>query len=122
LCGVVTANKAGLQAVIAKVVIDATPAGAVAEAAGARREPWGVETLRVSRPRRSPDRKTREWSNRTCPCGFDVVGDQPCRARAARNVAHLCQPALCACHGFHLARSFGRLGRVGGSELPKPPS
>ena len=27
LCGVVTANKAGLQAVIAKVVIDATPAG-----------------------------------------------------------------------------------------------
>jgi NADPH-dependent 2,4-dienoyl-CoA reductase/sulfur reductase-like enzyme len=67
LCGVVTANKAGLQAVIAKVVIDATPAGAVAEAAGARREPWGVETLRVSRPRRSPDRKTREVVEQDVP-------------------------------------------------------
>jgi NADPH-dependent 2,4-dienoyl-CoA reductase/sulfur reductase-like enzyme len=51
LCGVVTANKAGLQAVVAKVVIDATYAGAVADAAGARRAPWNVKTLAVSRVR-----------------------------------------------------------------------
>lgn len=60
LCGVVTANKAGLQAVVAKVVIDATYAGAVADAAGARRPPWQAKTLAVSRPRYSSDRKTRE--------------------------------------------------------------
>jgi NADPH-dependent 2,4-dienoyl-CoA reductase/sulfur reductase-like enzyme len=51
LCGVVTANKAGLQAVVAKIVIDATYAGAVADAAGARRAPWNVTTLTVSRAR-----------------------------------------------------------------------
>ncbi|MCX7008729.1 MAG: FAD-dependent oxidoreductase [Kiritimatiellaeota bacterium] len=49
LCGVVTANKAGLQAVIAKVVIDATYVGAVADEAGATRAPWNVTTLNVSR-------------------------------------------------------------------------
>ena len=49
LCGVVTANKAGLQAVIAKMVIDATYVGAVADAAGAARQPWNVTTLAVSR-------------------------------------------------------------------------
>ena len=49
LCGVVTANKAGLQAVVAKVVIDATYLGAVADAAGAVRTPWNVTTLTVSR-------------------------------------------------------------------------
>ncbi len=51
LCGVVTANKAGLQAVVAKVVLDATCAGAVADAAGARRTPWTAKTLVVSRVR-----------------------------------------------------------------------
>jgi NADPH-dependent 2,4-dienoyl-CoA reductase/sulfur reductase-like enzyme len=51
LCGVVTANKAGLQAVVAKVVIDATYVGAVADAAGATRAPWNVTTLKVSRAR-----------------------------------------------------------------------
>mgnify|MGYP003586258367 CR=1 FL=1 len=60
LCGVVTANKAGLQSVVAKVVIDATCAGAVADAAGARREPWQAATLAVSRPRILADGKTRE--------------------------------------------------------------
>lgn len=51
LAGVVTANKAGLQAVVAKVVIDATYTGAVADAAGAERTPWGVSKLEVSRAR-----------------------------------------------------------------------
>jgi len=51
LCGVVTANKAGLQAVIAKVVIDATYVGAVADAVGAARKPWNVKKLTVSRAR-----------------------------------------------------------------------
>ena len=60
LCGVVTANKAGLQAVVAKVVIDATCAGAVADAAGATRPPWSATTLSVSRPRYSADGKRRE--------------------------------------------------------------
>ena len=55
LCGVVTANKAGLQAVIAKVVIDATYVGAVADAAGAARAPWNVTTLKVSRARFKKD-------------------------------------------------------------------
>jgi NADPH-dependent 2,4-dienoyl-CoA reductase/sulfur reductase-like enzyme len=49
LAGVVTANKAGLQAVVAKVVIDATYTGAVADAAGAERLPWNVQTLTASR-------------------------------------------------------------------------
>jgi len=60
LCGVVTANKAGLQAVIAKVVVDATYAGAVADAAGARRAPWTVTSLTVSRGRYAKNGKTRE--------------------------------------------------------------
>ncbi|MDD2599185.1 MAG: FAD-dependent oxidoreductase [Kiritimatiellae bacterium] len=51
LCGVVTANKAGLQAVIAKVILDATYVGVVADQAGAARTPWQVKTLSVSRAR-----------------------------------------------------------------------
>ncbi|MFO7936070.1 MAG: FAD-dependent oxidoreductase, partial [Kiritimatiellia bacterium] len=51
LCGVVTANKAGLQAVIAKVVLDATYTAVVADQAGAERTPWNVKTLKVSRAR-----------------------------------------------------------------------
>ncbi len=51
VCGVVTANKAGLQAVIAKVVLDATYTAVVAEQAGAGRTPWTDRTLRVSRAR-----------------------------------------------------------------------
>jgi NADPH-dependent 2,4-dienoyl-CoA reductase/sulfur reductase-like enzyme len=67
LCGVVTANKAGLQAVVAKVVIDATCAGAVADAAGASRPPWTAETLAVSRPVPSADGKRREEVKRDAP-------------------------------------------------------
>ncbi|MCX7046547.1 MAG: FAD-dependent oxidoreductase [Candidatus Sumerlaeota bacterium] len=51
LCGVVTANKAGLQAVVAKLVIDATYTGAIADMAGAERAPWNAATLTVSRAR-----------------------------------------------------------------------
>ncbi len=58
LCGVVTANKAGLQAVVAKVVIDATCLGAVADAAGAARAPWQATTLAVSRARYAKAAKT----------------------------------------------------------------
>ena len=47
--GVVAANKAGLQAVVAKVVIDATPTAAVARMAGARTTPWEVGEVTVSR-------------------------------------------------------------------------
>ncbi len=49
VAGVVTANKAGLQAVIAKVVIDATPTAAVARMAGAATAPWSVDRVQVSR-------------------------------------------------------------------------
>lgn len=49
VAGVVTANKAGLQAVIAKVVIDTTPTGTVARLAGAATTPWSVQQVRVSR-------------------------------------------------------------------------
>ncbi len=49
IAGVVTANKAGIQAVLAKVVIDATPTAAVARMAGASTTPWSVEQVIVSR-------------------------------------------------------------------------
>jgi flavin-dependent dehydrogenase len=49
IAGVVAANKAGLQAVVAKIVIDATPTGAVARMAGASAEPWAVDAVVVSR-------------------------------------------------------------------------
>ncbi|MDA3927134.1 MAG: FAD-dependent oxidoreductase [Kiritimatiellae bacterium] len=58
LCGVVTANKAGLQAVIAKVVLDATYTAIVADQAGAKRAPWNVKTLKVSRARYKKNAKT----------------------------------------------------------------
>lgn len=49
LAGVTTSNKAGIQAVIAKIVIDATPTAAVARMAGARTTPWSVDQVTVSR-------------------------------------------------------------------------
>ncbi len=49
LAGVMTANKAGIQAVIAKIVIDATPTASVARMAGARMTPWSVDQVTVSR-------------------------------------------------------------------------
>ncbi|MHB8897988.1 MAG: FAD-dependent oxidoreductase [Thermoguttaceae bacterium] len=49
LAGVVTANKAGTQAVVAKVVIDATPTAAVARMSGAEMTPWSVDQVTVSR-------------------------------------------------------------------------
>ena len=49
VAGVVTANKAGLQAVVAKIVIDTTPTAAVARMAGASTTPWSVEEVVVSR-------------------------------------------------------------------------
>ncbi len=49
IAGVVTANKAGIQAVVAKVVIDATPTAAVARMAGAKMTPWMAEEVTVSR-------------------------------------------------------------------------
>ncbi len=58
LCGVVTANKAGLQAVIAKVVLDATYTAVVADQAGAERTPWNVKTLKVSRARYKKSART----------------------------------------------------------------
>ncbi len=46
-CGVVMANRAGRQAVVAKVIIDATPRGVVARLAGARFRPYpaGLHTF-----------------------------------------------------------------------------
>lgn len=58
LAGVVTANKAGLQAVVAKVVIDATYTGSVADSAGVERAPWSAKTLTVSRTK--TDSKTKK--------------------------------------------------------------
>jgi flavin-dependent dehydrogenase len=49
VAGVLTANKAGLQAVVAKVVIDATPTAAVARVAGAPMTPWSIDQVTVSR-------------------------------------------------------------------------
>lgn len=49
VAGVVTANKAGIQAVIAKIVIDTTPTGTVARLAGAATTPWSVQEVEVSR-------------------------------------------------------------------------
>lgn len=49
IAGVVVANKAGIQAIIAKVVIDATQTGAVARMIGASTTPWEIEQIEVSR-------------------------------------------------------------------------
>jgi NADPH-dependent 2,4-dienoyl-CoA reductase/sulfur reductase-like enzyme len=57
LCGIATANKAGVQAILAKTVLDASPASRVADDAGAGRAPWTAKTLKVSRPQ--ADRKTK---------------------------------------------------------------
>ena len=56
LCGIATANKAGVQAIIAKTVLDVSQASRVADDAGAERAPWTAKTLTVSRPQ--ADRKT----------------------------------------------------------------
>ena len=47
--GVVIANKAGRQVVVAKQMIDATPTGVVASTAGATREAWPAGLIQVSR-------------------------------------------------------------------------
>jgi len=49
IAGVVVANKAGIQAICARVVIDATPTGAVARMMGAQTTPWQGEQVEVSR-------------------------------------------------------------------------
>ena len=57
LCGIATANKAGVQAIVAKVVLDVSQASRVADDAGAVRAPWTAKTLTVSRP--VTDQKTK---------------------------------------------------------------
>lgn len=120
LCGVVTANKAGLQAVIAKVVIDATPAGAVAEAAGARREPWRVETLRVSRPRRAADRKTREMIEQDAPMTALTWAAINRAEHALRETWHTyANPPFAHAMNFVLPAALVGSATWEGAELPK---
>lgn len=57
LCGIATANKAGVQAIVAKLVLDVSQASQVADDAGAERAPWTAKTLTVSRP--LVDKKTK---------------------------------------------------------------
>ncbi|OQA39909.1 MAG: soluble pyridine nucleotide transhydrogenase [Chloroflexi bacterium ADurb.Bin325] len=57
LCGIATANKAGVQAIVAKAVLDVSQASRTADDAGAERAPWTAGTLRVSRP--LADQKTK---------------------------------------------------------------
>ncbi len=57
LCGIATANKAGVQAIVAKIVLDVSQASQVADDAGAERAPWTAKTLAVSRP--LTDKKTK---------------------------------------------------------------
>ena len=47
--GIVIANRAGRQAIVAKVIIDATDRAVVAGLAGARRRPWGSGRRRCKR-------------------------------------------------------------------------
>ncbi len=65
LAGVVIANKAGRQVVIAKTVIDATQMGGVARIAGSEMTSWGTPTVDISRsyrPSRYQQRdKGDEW-------------------------------------------------------------
>jgi NADPH-dependent 2,4-dienoyl-CoA reductase/sulfur reductase-like enzyme len=49
LSGAIIANKAGRQAVVAKVVIDATRMAGFAQLAGAQMTAWGSPTIKVSR-------------------------------------------------------------------------
>ena len=57
LCGIATANKAGVQAIVAKIVLDVSQASQVADDAGAERALWTTKTLSVSRP--LVDKKTK---------------------------------------------------------------
>lgn len=66
LCGVATANKAGVQAILAKVVLDATPASRLADDAGLARTQWTAQTLQVSRRQLLPKDKT-EWITKEAP-------------------------------------------------------
>ncbi len=65
-CGIVMANRAGRQAVIAKVIIDATPRAAVARMAGAKFRPYptGDQELKYivigGKPREGKNLKVRE--------------------------------------------------------------
>ncbi len=49
VAGVVSANKAGLQAVVAKVVLDTTPTALAVRLAGGATTDWSVETVSASR-------------------------------------------------------------------------
>ncbi len=56
-CGIVMANRAGRQAVVAKIVVDATDRAAAARLAGAHYRPWNGGRLRVTRGLIPPDRQ-----------------------------------------------------------------
>jgi NADPH-dependent 2,4-dienoyl-CoA reductase/sulfur reductase-like enzyme len=119
LCGVVTANKAGLQAVVAKVVVDATCAGAVADAAGAARAPWTATALHVSRPRYSADRKKREVVELDAPMPaftWDAVN----RAEnALRETWHtFASPPFAHCMDFVMPNPVVGAATFDGAELP----
>lgn len=118
VAGVLTANKAGLQAVVAKVVIDATPTAAVARMAGAQATPWLVEELTVSRTvfkqdvpdaRRIGDfreyslavpMKSGDWPER---CRAEVLLRERFNSvdgkRAHAHVMHMVEPVSIVCEG-----------------------
>jgi flavin-dependent dehydrogenase len=72
LAGVVTANKAGLQAVVAKTVIDATPMATVARMVGAAATPWPAGQVTVSRVVFSADVPGGRKFGRFCEYSLEV--------------------------------------------------
>ena len=118
VAGVVTANKAGLQAVVAKIVIDATPTASVARMAGAQATAWSVEEVMVSRTvfkhevpgaRRIGDfreysltvpMKSGSWPER---CRAEVLLRERFNAvdgkRAHAHVMHMVEPVSIVCEG-----------------------
>jgi len=122
LCGVVTANKAGLQAVVAKAVIDATYVGAVADAAGASREPWSAQTLHVSRPRYSADRKTREMIELDVPMPSLTWAGLNRAENALREEWHMyVNGPFAYCMDFTMPNPVVGEAAFSGETLPVPP-
>ncbi len=124
VAGVLTANKAGLQAVVAKVVLDATPTGAVARMAGAAAEPWSAETVVASRVVFGVDVPGGRRIGRFCEYSLEVPmsqGTWPERCRAEvllREKFNRVDAQRAHAHAMHMIEPAAILSESAGREAP----
>lgn len=118
LCGVLTANKAGVQGVIAKVILDTTYTAIVAHQAGAEQTPWSVKTIEVSRARYKQDAKTLNAVVKDAPMAelswpllnqaeslLRGIHQEPVGAAFAYNM-HFTMPTMIVAQSMAVERSF----------------